>query len=815
MSEASGGKGSTGMAVPGGAPRAGSERGGPPVVRLDVAGYDGSQQAALGTGTQHNYFGGMAAESEAETVVSIALPAGLRDERFPLRGRDKLLSELLAVHDGPGVRVLHGMGGCGKTTLALEAGYFASQRGSEVWWVSAAEEFRFLAGMRALGRRLGMTDDELRHGEAADLLWRRLSGWSEEWLLVIDNADDPQILAGTGFRTAEGRGWLRPVTSRLGLVLVTSRDGRAGSWGPWCRLYSTGVLDVENAALVLADRTRAHHDGLGGDMGAESLADRLGRLPLALRIAGSFLAELAEIPPAFADTTPIRSYLEYRETLEQGDLDTVFPSSGPTILTLDHARGIIDRTWEITLDQLESHDFPEARKLLRLLACFADAPIPYELLLHPPTLATSPLFADITGLRLWQVLQSLAQFSLIELADGQDQGAPRVVRLHPLIRDTSRAKRVEKDEYLALAASLVRTAAISESTGSPEDPHAWPRWQILAPHASYIFETLIASAGCRDEVLAAAADAADNAASYQASQGFIRLAEATHRAVLQVRLRTVGADHPSTIDTRHSIARRISEHGDYGHAETEFRDVLVAMQRVLGPEHPKTLGVQHNIASIVSFRGDFAQAETEYRDVLEIKLRIFDPDHREVLAARHEIARMLSEEGRHTEAEIDFRRVLEAKVRALGPDHYDTLITRSQLARTMAAQGQHTEAEKEFREILAAQVRLLGPEHLRTLWTRQQIALMMASRGDYTGAEQELYDVLARREPRIPDHPDTLAARHELARMLIAKGNKSEAYDAFQDVLIAKLRVLGPHHPSTVLTICEIDSLSAGHDTPP
>ena len=176
-------------------------------MRLDVAGHDRTQQASLASGTQHNYFG--AVPSDAEVPVSIAPPAQ-RDERFPLRGRDKLLGELLAVGDGPSVRVLHGMGGSGKTSLALEAAHLASRRGAEVWWVSAAEERRFSAGMRALSRRLGVTDDELRHGEVADLLWRRLSERRQEWLLVIDNADDPQILAGPGIHTADGTGWLRP-----------------------------------------------------------------------------------------------------------------------------------------------------------------------------------------------------------------------------------------------------------------------------------------------------------------------------------------------------------------------------------------------------------------------------------------------------------------------------------------------------------------------------------------------------------------------------------------------------------------------------
>ena len=781
------------------------------VVRVDAAGQDRAQQAVLGAGAQHNYFGGV--PSEAEVRVSLAPPAGLRDDRFPLRGRSGLLRAILETGDGASVRVLHGMGGCGKTSLALEAAHFASRRGAEVWWVSAAEEFRFLAAMRALGRRLGVPDDELRHGEAADLLWRRLTGWNREWLLVIDNADDPQILAGPDGRTADGTGWLRPLASRTGLVLVTSRDGNTGSWGSWCRLYFIGVLATGEAAQVLADRAGVHHERLGSDMGAEALAERLGRLPLALRIAGSFLAELAETPRAFAGPAPMCSYLQYRTTLDRGDLHAAFPSQAPGDLTSDQARGIINRTWELTLDQLESRQFPEARRLLRLLACLAGAPVPYELLLHPPTLAGSPIFSGITGPRLWQVLQALAGFGLIELAGSQDIAVPGVIRMHPLVRDTSRAGHDEPEQYLMLAASLMSTAAFSDVTGSPDEPPAWPQWQVLAPHALHIFETIAAADSYPDESLIAAARAADWAAAYQATQGMISLAELTHRTVLRIRLRLLGADHPDTISTRHYLARRLSERADYDNAEAEYRVVLEAMRRTLGPEHLDTLNVQHNIAALTSFRGKYAQAEAEYRDILAIKLKVLAPDHESALITQHEIARMRSEQGHYAEAEAEFRSVLETRIRTIGPDHYNTLITRSQLARTMAAQGQHGAAEKEFRDILAIQLRLLGPEHLRTLWTRQQIALMLAAQGDDAGAEHELRDVLARRQPRIPDHPDTLSARHELARMLAAKGSTSEARAEFQDVLAVKIRILGPRHPSTMLTAREIESLAGSHNT--
>ena len=149
--------------------------------------------------------------------------------------------------------------------------------------------------MRALGRRLGGTDAELEHGDAADVIWQRLADKREPWMLVIDNADDPQMLAGAGSCLAEGRGWLRPVTGEIGMVLVTSRDGSPASWGSWSRRYRLEMLPADTAAAVLADHA-GDHPGLGGEQDARLLAARLGGLPLALKIAGSYLAEAAADP---------------------------------------------------------------------------------------------------------------------------------------------------------------------------------------------------------------------------------------------------------------------------------------------------------------------------------------------------------------------------------------------------------------------------------------------------------------------------------------------------------------------------------------
>ena len=269
----------------------------PAGVRQGFTASDEARQAVQGSGVQYVYFG---EGRPAAVSVSAEPPWGQRDETRPVRGRERLLADLAG---GTGsVWVVCGLGGCGKTRLALEAAFAARQAGVLVWWVSAAEEGVLEAGMQAVGRRLGVPEADLEHSDAADVIWAHLAGWPQRWLLVLDNADDPPVLAGAATALADGRGWLRPVTNSAGMVLVTSRDGRPEAWGSWCRRVRLGMLPGEQAAAVLADHA-GHQAELGSEQDARELAMRLGCLPLALRIAGLYLAESAAIPAAFADET--------------------------------------------------------------------------------------------------------------------------------------------------------------------------------------------------------------------------------------------------------------------------------------------------------------------------------------------------------------------------------------------------------------------------------------------------------------------------------------------------------------------------------
>jgi Tetratricopeptide repeat len=149
-----------------------------------------------------------------------------------------------------------------------------------------------------------------------------------------------------------------------------------------------------------------------------------------------------------------------------------------------------------------------------------------------------------------------------------------VIRLHPLVRDTSRPRPGRDPEehatYLSLAARLLGRAAGAPETGLPEEPAMWPVWQLLVPHATHIFDYLTAEPDSADDAAETSSYALGMAARYLSEQGMRGQAEAHQRSVLRVRQKVLGPEHPDTLATRHSIARGMAARGDHTGAEAEY-----------------------------------------------------------------------------------------------------------------------------------------------------------------------------------------------------------------------------------------------------
>lgn len=145
---------------------------------------------------------------------------------------------------------------------------------------------------------------------------------------------------------------------------------------------------------------------------ARAFARRLGGLPLALRLAGFYLATMATAPP-LPKLRRLHTFADYHAALDKEFSTIIDAVSHLDIQYKQGARELIAQTWELSLDMLQRRGQPQARPLLRLLSCLGPAPITYELL-NSCVLASSPLFNDLTAEKLLGWLQSLTELGLIE-----------------------------------------------------------------------------------------------------------------------------------------------------------------------------------------------------------------------------------------------------------------------------------------------------------------------------------------------------------------------------------------------------------------
>ena len=745
------------------------------------------------------------ASVQAPGPLPVAAPLG----KLPsdVRGRDGLIGELrraLRPYPWRASRafVIAGMGGLGKSTVALTAARMAKQRGYRVWWVHAADTARLTSGMLEVLRELGAPESvtvPVREGArtASARAWEFLNGdhvAGRRWLLVFDGADNPAVLAGADATTpADGTGWLR--ADPAGMVIVTTRIRDPQVWGTRVTLRELKPLDDEAGAEVLRDLAPEVADPGGHE--ARELSRRLGGLPLALHLAGAYLGS------PFAHWSTFAGYRQALDGVELPAALTDIEEQGADI----HAT--VQRTWDLSLDALAAEGRPQARPLLLVLSCFAPAtPIPAWLLQLPPLADAArrpgrPEKDKDNGAerrRLRDGLQGLSRTGLIEIASQRQPGRPE--RRHGAPGGRRRQPHPAGDQRRMPSTRPCKTAvALLEAATAgldPARPGDWPTWRLLRPHVNAAIDLL--ADDLDPAVLARLLTV--SAVSTEALLGAGRLAAAEKLAQASVAAATfLSRDDPAAMTARGYLARTLVRRGRSGDAETLYRDLLADRLRVQGEDHLDTLATRHDLAAALGVQGRYGEAEQLYRELLADDDRLRGPDHRETLAARYNLARMIGLQGRYAEAEELSRQVLDVQRRVLGPDHPDCLASRQNLARLAGKAGRYAEAEQMYRRVLADRRRILGDDHPDTLATRHRLARIIGQRGRYGEAEELCHQVLADRRRLLgEDHPDNLATRHRLARMLGLQGRYADAEPMFRQVLAARRRTLGAEHPDTLST---------------
>jgi hypothetical protein len=476
---------------------------------------------------------------------------------------------------------LTGLGGAGKTSVAMEYAYRQLGEVAVAWQLPAEDPAVLAAGFGDLAAQLGAGDGR----DPVAAVHGALAASPVEWLLVFDNAPDRASVARFVPPTGPGR------------VLITSQNQ---IWPPGQSL-DVPVLDPQVAAEFLVNRT-----GDQDRQAALELAELLGGLPLALEQAAAYVQASGDSLVGY-----LASFRQRRpEMLVRGE-PTEYPETVAT-------------TWGLAFEDVQQ-SAPEAAGLLRLLAFCAPEAIPLRLLLQPrPDLAArlgaeaepvlTPLLED--PLARGDAIAALRRYSLLSLAaDGS-------VSVHRLVQAVTIAQMpAELAAAWQRAASAVIEAALP---ADPESPDTWDTFASLLPHAQAV---LADDSGSMWKIV-----------SYLGESGNYPAARDLQQRVLKARIQVSGPEHADTLTDRHELAYWTGQAGDAAGARDQLAVLLPTTERVLGPEHPETLATRAKLAFWTGEAGDAAGARDQCAALLPTTERVLGPEHPETLATRDNLA---------------------------------------------------------------------------------------------------------------------------------------------------------------------------------
>ncbi|WP_017583245.1 tetratricopeptide repeat protein [Nocardiopsis valliformis] len=603
----------------------------------------------------------------------------------PVRGREELLRTLRGAMErgAPVPHVLTGPGGFGKTTVAAALAEHARSAGWTVFWVrpdailpSMLEVAVELGGSRQEAERFGAAPRS-----AARWVWRHLDAAPRPWLLVIDNADQPELLDPEN-RPGEQRGWMR--SSPGGFVLVTSRVDDPALWAP-ADVHRVGVLEGGEAVAALAD-----HAGLSELPGGTGLAERLGGVPLALSLAGRILATHGIL---FPDANSLLERVD-------GDISELDQLAAPVTDTDSDERRQLSGVWDLSLRLVAAKE-PLSAPLLKVLSVLGANAAAVPLRRLPLSELADGTLADLDEVGLVRAINALVVHGLVTV--GQRSGETSL-RLHPLVSETIRANlgleslsqletaqrllewRADHDLALEMGAHSALHTVLSRLHG-PAHP---------APiRAKMLFHRAVSQLGHREE----------------AEQGL--------RSVVSQSSSDLGDTHPETLRAQHALADALRALDRIDEAEEIYRAVVGKRESVLGPLHPETLSSRQQVALMVALRGDLDSAEEDFRALWQTYEELSLQDDRIALYTLENLSFLRMHKGDHDAAEEGFRKVRQERIRALGRNHPVTVEADYNLARVAFARGDHTVAAAAFREVVELREEILGKDNPRTEQARE------------------------------------------------------------------------------------------------
>ncbi|MDZ8087583.1 MAG: tetratricopeptide repeat protein, partial [Nostoc sp. DedQUE12b] len=532
----------------------------------------------------------------------------------------KNLHQLLQENEQVAIAAVAGMGGVGKTELALQyaRNHRETYKGGICWLLAKSGD----VGIQAVQFATTVLDLNIPEGldvpAQVQYCWRH---WREgDVLLVLDDVGEYQQV----------KPYLPSSSSRF-KVLITTRQYLGAS----IKQLSLDVLQPEEALELLKSFLKETPQRIEQELAvANQLCEWLGYLPLGLELVGRYLKRKVDL-----------SLTEMLRRLEKKRLEK--PAWDKPEGDMTAQRGVL-AAFELSWQELNDDD----KQLGCLLSLFAPAPIAWDLVEQCLPEEDEEELEEIRDEKLLN----------LHLLQRKDEG---VYQLHPLLREFFQYKLTGLEQAEELKRSVCKLmVGIAENI-----PYTPTLEQINAvspaiPHIAEVANHLIEYISDDDLIW----PFIGNAWFYNGQALYEKVAPWLEEC-LEVTKQRLGEEHPDVAATLNNLAQLYYSQGKYSEAETLNLQALELWRRFLGEEHPDVATTLNNLGQLYYSQGKYSEAETLYLRALELWRRFLGEEHPDVAATLNNLGQLYYSQGKYSEAETLYLRALELWRRLVGEEH--------------------------------------------------------------------------------------------------------------------------------------------------